>query len=71
MTAQGLDDTDLQAAMGTFLDSARRLDEASSGGGQARELLDLAEAKTLAAMRLRKRLAELGWVAPVAERAGL
>ena len=67
MSAQGFDDAGLRAAMTAFLDAAKRLDETSSMGGDARNLLDLAEAKTLAAMRLRKRLAELGWAAPVRE----
>lgn len=69
MTGQGFDDAGLRAAMTDYLDAARRLDETSSVGGEARSLLDLAEAKTLAGMRLRKRLTELGWSAPVVERA--
>ncbi|MDX6197694.1 MAG: hypothetical protein QOJ79_845 [Actinomycetota bacterium] len=70
MTAQVFDDAELRAAMTAFLDAARRLDESSSVGDEARNLLDLAEAKTLAAMQLRKRLNELGWAAPrAAERA--
>jgi hypothetical protein len=68
MTAQGFDDAALRAAMTAYLDAAQRLDESSSVGDEARNLLDLAEAKTLAGMRLRKRLTELGWHAPVAER---
>ena len=71
MTALGFDDAALRAAMAAYLDTARRLDETSSLGGEARNLLDLAEAKTLASMQLRKRLTELGWHAPVAERATL
>ncbi|MBK5307401.1 MAG: hypothetical protein JJD92_12000 [Frankiaceae bacterium] len=67
MNAQGFDDAGLRAAMTAFLDAAKRLDETSSVGGEARNLLDLAEAKTLSAMQLRKRLAELGWSAPVRE----
>ena len=70
MTAQAFDDPALRAAMTAYLDAARRLDEISSVGDEARNLLDLAEAKTLAAMQLRKRLTELGWAAPhIAERA--
>ncbi len=64
MTGHAFDDADLRTAMTAYLDAARRLDEISSVGGEARNLLDLAEAKTLAAMQLRKRLAELGWSAP-------
>jgi hypothetical protein len=68
MTAQVFDDAPLRAAMSAYIDAARRLDETSAVGGEARSLLDLAEAKTLASMQLRKRLTELGWVAPVTER---
>ena len=64
MTAAGFDDPVLRTAMGAYLEAARRLDETSSMGGEARDLLDLAETKTLAGMQLRKRLAELGWSAP-------
>jgi hypothetical protein len=66
MTAQVFDDPALRAAMAAYLDAARRLDEISSVGDEARNLLDLAEAKTLAAMQLRKRLTDLGWAAPLA-----
>jgi hypothetical protein len=66
MTAQVFDDPQLRAAMTAFLDVARRLDETSAVGDEARNLLDLAEAKTLAGLQLRKRLTELGWAAPVA-----
>lgn len=66
MTAQVFDDPALRTAMTAFLDVAKRLDEISSVGDEARNLLDLAEAKTLAAMQLRKRLTELGWAAPLA-----
>jgi hypothetical protein len=69
MTAQGFDDPGLRAAMAAYLDAARSLDDTSAVGGEARNLLDLAEAKTLAALRLRKRLSELGWSAPVRETA--
>ncbi|GAC1439574.1 MAG: hypothetical protein NVS3B26_03210 [Mycobacteriales bacterium] len=68
MTALGFDDAGLRTAMRDYLDAALRLDVTSTVGGQARSLLDLAEAKTLAGMRLRKRLTELGWSVPVAER---
>jgi hypothetical protein len=64
MTSHVFDDAQLRSAMAAFLDAARRLDETSSVGDEARNLLDLAEAKTLAAMQLRKRLTELGWAAP-------
>ena len=68
MTAQVFDDAQLRAAMTAFLEVARKLDETSSLGDEARNLLDLAETKTLAAMQLRKRLTELGWSAPMTER---
>jgi hypothetical protein len=71
MTAHAFDDAGLRTAMAAFLDAARRLDETSAVGGEARNLLDLAEAKTLSAMQLRKQLVELGWTAPVAERSSL
>ena len=71
MTGSGFDDPALRTAMSAYLDIAGRLDETSSVGGEARRLLDLAEAKTLAAMQLRKRLTELGWSAPTHERAEL
>lgn len=71
MPTAGLDDAQLRAAMSAYVDAARRLDDASDVGGEARDLLDLAEAKTLAAMQLRKRLTELGWAAPAADRAQL
>jgi hypothetical protein len=68
MTAQVFDDPQLRAAMTAYLDAAGKLDETSSVGDEARNLLDLAETKTLAGMQLRKRLTELGWAAPVVER---
>jgi hypothetical protein len=71
MTDLGFDDAALRSAMTAYLDTATRLDDISAVGGEARNVLDLAEAKTLAAMRLRKRLTELGWAAPVTERASL
>jgi hypothetical protein len=71
MTGQAFDDAGLRAAMAAYLDAAKLLDEASSVGGEARSLLDLAEAKTVSAMQLRKRLVELGWSAPVVERSSL
>jgi hypothetical protein len=66
MTHQGFDDPALRAAMSEYLQAAARLDETASVGGEARNLLDLAEAKTVAAMQLRKRLTDVGWSAPTA-----
>lgn len=62
------DDPDLRAAMTSYLDLATALDEASSVGGDPRTLLDLAEAKSMAAMTLRKRLQAQGWTAPAGQR---
>jgi hypothetical protein len=67
MPAQTFDDAAVREAMTAFLAAATRLDEESATGGEARVLLDLAESKTLAGMRLRKRLTELGWSAPAAQ----
>jgi hypothetical protein len=65
---KSFDDPELRAAMTAYLDLAQALDEASLGGGQPRSLLDLAEAKSVAAMQLRKRLEALGWSAPASQR---
>ena len=66
MSAQGLDDPAVRTAMATFVSAAAKLDAASSGGAEARQLLDLAEAKTLAGLQLRRELTQAGWVPPVA-----
>jgi hypothetical protein len=71
MPPHTFDDATLRAAMAAYLAAASQLDETSSVGGEARSLLDLAEAKTLAAMQLRKRLVDLGWTAPAAQRTSL
>jgi hypothetical protein len=68
MSAAGFDDPRVRAAMEAYLDAARRLDESAEVGDEARSLLDLAEAKTVAAMQLQKRLTERGWTAPLSER---
>ena len=62
------DDAELRAAMTAYLDLAVALDEASQLGGEARRLLDLAEAKSMAAMHLRKQLEKQGWTAPAGQR---
>ena len=64
MPSRTFDDAALRAAMQSFLWAAQRLDDAAGDGLGARELLDLAEAKSVAGMELRKRLVELGWTAP-------
>ncbi len=65
MPQRSFDDPALRSAMSAYLDVADRLDELSSVGGEARELLDLAESKAIAGMALHKRLTESGWTAPV------
>lgn len=65
---QSFDDDALRAAMRDYLARSDRLAVAAADGEAARELVDLAEAKAVAAMVLRKRLTDLGWSAPVAQR---
>jgi hypothetical protein len=69
MSAQGLDDQDVRTAMAAFLSAAAKLDDASVSGAEPRQLLNLAEAKTLAALQLRRELTAVGWVAPSARQA--
>ncbi len=63
-----LDDDALRAAMRAYLQAAERLDDAMNRGGSpdgsARGVLDLADAKTLAALAVRRRLQQLGWTPP-------
>ena len=68
MPKKSFDDPQLRAAMTAFLELARALDEASQLGGEPRRLLDLAEAKSVAAMDLRRQLEALGWTAPSGQR---
>ncbi len=63
------DDPALRAALTDFVVAAAALDEASAVGGEARDLMDLAEAKTVAGLTLRKRLTGLGWTAPAGQSA--
>lgn len=58
------DDPEVRSAMADYVTAAAALDEAASIGGEARDLMDLAEAKAVAGMTLRKRLLDLGWSAP-------
>lgn len=67
MSAQGLDDPAVRTAMAAFLSAAGKLDEAATSGAEPRHLLDLAEAKTLTALQLRRELAAVGWSAPSAQ----
>ncbi len=61
-----LDDPGLRAAMRAYLDAADRLDDADPDvdGHGARVVLDLAQAKSLTAMMLHRRLRDLGWTPP-------
>jgi len=65
MSAHDFDDPALRSAMREYVAAAELLDSTSSTGAEPRQLLDLAEAKTLASMRLRRRLTDVGWSAPV------
>jgi hypothetical protein len=68
---RSFDDIGVRAAMRGYLDAATRLDDATALGGEPRELLDLAERKSLAGLLLRKALEKQGWQAPARETAGL
>ncbi len=71
MSAQGLDDAAVRTAMAAFVSAAKKLDDASAGGAEPRHLLDLAEAKTLAALQLRRELTSVGWSAPMTQASSL
>ena len=71
MPVPSFDDPALRSAMAAYLEVAGRLDDVASVGGEARELLDLAESKAMAGMALRKRLTDAGWTAPVGHRVTL
>jgi hypothetical protein len=58
------DDSGVRSAMRSFLDAADGLDELALVGGEAREVLELAERKAVAGMTLRKALERAGWTAP-------
>lgn len=64
MPLRVFDDDSLREAMRSYLDAARRLDEAAALGGEPRDLLDLAESKAMAGLLLRKALEKQGWRAP-------
>ena len=68
MSQRSFDDAELRAAMTSYIDLATALDEASQVGSEPRRLLDLAEAKSMAALNLRKQLEALGWTAPASQR---
>lgn len=58
------DDSSVRAAMRRYLAAAERLDAFAELGGEARDLLDAAETKTVAGLQLRKALERQGWTAP-------
>lgn len=64
MPQKMFDDAEVRAAMRRYLDAADRLDELATLGGEARDLLDLAERKAMAGMTLRQCLQAHGWTAP-------
>ena len=66
MSQPVFDDEALRGAMSRYLTACDALE--SADGADARDLLDLAEAKAMAGMALRKRLVDLGWTAPTAQR---
>lgn len=59
MTTSGFDDSALLAAMRAFLAASDALDHATTDV----DVLNRSELKRMAAMTLRKRLADAGWVA--------
>ncbi len=63
MSARDLDDPDLLAALRGYLAAVDRVDEISATG-TPRDLVDEAEAKSVAGMRLRRALVSKGWTAP-------
>ena len=62
------DNAELRSAMSAFVTAADALDAAAAIGGEPRALLDLAEAKAVAGLALRKQLVALGWTAPAVQR---
>ena len=63
MSSRDLDDPELVAALRGYLAAADRLVEISTTG-TARDLVDEAEAKSVAGMRLKRALVRVGWTAP-------
>ncbi|MBW3641108.1 MAG: hypothetical protein KY451_14970 [Actinobacteria bacterium] len=61
MAQKSFDDPALRACMAQYLATAVALDEAADLGAEPRDVLELAEAKAMAGMALRRRLGELGW----------
>jgi hypothetical protein len=65
MPQTAFDDSTVRAAMRAYLEAADALDASAELGGEPRDLLDVAERKTVAGMQLRKTLERQGWTAPV------
>lgn len=63
MVARTFDAPELLAALRGYLAAHDRLEEVAASGS-ARDVVDEAEAKSVAAMRLRRELVEQGWTAP-------
>lgn len=63
MSARDFDDPGLVAALRGYLAALDRLAQIS-GTGSARDVVDEAEAKSIAAMRLKRELSGQGWTAP-------
>lgn len=64
MSSGSFEDPALLAAMRAFIEA----NDALSTADEASRLIELSEAKSMAGMTLRKRLAELGWSAPARQR---
>ncbi|MCW2545435.1 MAG: hypothetical protein JWM40_2987 [Frankiales bacterium] len=64
MSAGSFEDPALVAAMRAFVAASDALDHAAEDG----QVIDLAQAKSMAGMAVRKRLSELGWSSPAHQR---
>jgi hypothetical protein len=64
MARSVFDDGAVRAAMRSYLAAADGLDELAAVGGEARDVLELAESKAVAGMTLRRALERAGWTAP-------
>ncbi len=63
MSLRDLDDPELMAALRGYVAAVDRLDEVSTSG-TPRDVVDEAEAKSVAGMRLKRALVKAGWTAP-------
>jgi hypothetical protein len=64
MSAGSFEDPALLAAMRAFVAASDAIDSAAAD----EQLIDLAQAKSMAGMVVRKRLTELGWASPAHQR---